>query len=322
MTSKTITTSLEQLDTTLTKNWQDVCLGRYAIKLPPELLEGKLKYTQYYDGYKITLLENQSQISFDALVKKTQAMIGTLAIPKGLKTALHRENKETKNQYLVAYRSAGKTSPELIEIQGFILIKNYILTIEGGGLDSFKNRFQGDKDQQGNTINWDSRFNKTYAIGERILRLSEAVKPKLFSRKIKPGTCIQNKVLIAADPVSSSFETLRFLASNAGYKVSVKILHHEKDDRHTSPFSGRYKQSGDEVYYMDTNNLKGSALRRLDEGYPEYKWLSENWSDKRSLNTPFIRIIFSENLESEYSGNYPMIDKIFLNLVSSFHLRQ
>ncbi len=311
--------NLQNIDAEFTQNWQTLCIGRYSLKVPPELLQGEVTHSMHYDGYKLEVIPNQSQADFDTLVKQTQAKIRTLPAPEGLEAALHREEVPGKNQYLVAYRSGIDkempflSTPEVLSIKGYVLIENKILYAEASALDGYKNVFEGDKDEQGNTINWDMEFKKQYFLGQRILGLAE---PAILNRSgtLKPGFCVGNAVLIAGNPVTEQLAKYKAYNRNRGYSFTVRV-----------DYIGRLHEkkllSDDKEYDLQTNGLGGSVHSRVDQGYAEYKWFYESWQ-KGVLDHPYIQINFDEELDHPRHGDIAFFDKAFLNLMASFHLRE
>lgn len=330
MQYETKNVSLETMDKQLTKDWEEVCVGRYSIKLPPEFYEPDIdKFESRFDRFKLTLFKNKSQDAFEQMIRAKKAEIESLPKIEGLKTNFHAEIDDEPDTWLVAYRSGGDSDPfyvtnNLLHITGYKKIKDNILMIDMGSADGLGLSPPEDRDEM------NELFKKEWRTGYRILSHAEPAKTLLG--KFKPGHCLGNVVVITAEP------KLDKMWDEAGVGVPhdkrafddgtyFGIAYHYDSPKPDAPqhyYQGILERSGYEFGVLNTNQMHGSYMvEYYDDGSPLYDWRSEDWlhAEKRSFDKPNLGMTMMLAAE-RYDYDAKKIETVFENIVASIHLRQ
>ncbi len=316
MDSMTLTT--KQIDRDLTSNWQDVCLGHFSLRLPPNLLPLQKRDVRF-DGYEFEVLPARYDKALHSEVLEKEQKISALQVPDGLNSVIHREEGDRRNHYLIAYRDGGNDLPHLVNIEGYKKISNKILHYQRGISDGYK-RTPPEK-----SISRNQRFENIYSSAQRILKFLEPVK-----NQAKPGNgfCLDNQFIIRGNSVTGTGDITKFSMPSDEYffKIKISTLAGTKNGFNLREHLKKISQNKDipgEVQLVTVNDMEGGFMRTVDEDY--YGAVEYGWLYVESLPNTKRKLVIQIELEerdSPYIGkDKDELDQIFTNILASFHRR-
>ncbi|MEE9357841.1 hypothetical protein [Candidatus Vondammii sp. HM_W22] len=243
----------KQLDKALTRDWQPVCLGHYSLKLPPQWLPLK-KNKLRFDGYKFEIEKAVYAGALSAAVNEKEQELARLEVPAGLKSVIHREEGDRRNEYLVAYRKRGKSSPDLLQIVGLKMTDSHLVRFEKAALDGYKQEGEDMVEQN----QW---FAEDYSAGQRLLRLLEPIKNPAKSGL---GFCLDNQVIIRGESVTNTADSLGFFYAADDYLFDVSITTNTGTKKGYSLFDNLEKAARIEDMLMETFGGRRSMAWKVD----------------------------------------------------------
>lgn len=314
MDSMTLTT--KQIDRDFTRDWQDICLGYFNIRLPPSLLPLQKRDVRF-DGYQFETSPAKYDKALHSKILEKEKEINSLQVPDGLDSVIHRKEGDRHNDYLVAYRDGGNEFPDTLKIHGMKKIGKTIVTLHQDVLDGYKQPENDGTEQN----QW---FIEDYNAAQRILRLLRSIK-----KPAKPGTgfCLNNQFIISGNSITEAGNIIKFSMPSNEYlfKIRVSTLSGTKDGFNLSEHLKNITQEKDtqrQVQLAIVNSMEGGFIRAVDEenGEVEYGWLYVEPlpNTKREL---VIQIQLEER-DSPYIGkDKDDLDRVFTNILASFYRR-
>ncbi len=307
---------VKQLDKALTRDWQPVCLGHYSLKLPPQWLPLE-KDDLRFDGYKFEIEKAVYAGALSAAVNEKEQELARLEVPAGLKSVIHREEGDRRNEYLVAYRDGGNEFPSALMIVGMKKLKKTIVTYHQDALDGYKQA-------ESKTSLRNQWFAEDYSAGQRLLRLLEPIK-----NPAKPGRgfCLDNQVIIRGGSVTNTADSLDFFYAADDYLFDVSITTNTGAKEGFDLFKNleniaRQEEYQGEAWRAKINGMEGGLARGVD---PDDGSVLYGWMYVESLPNTRRKLIIRIRLEernSPYMGkNKDELDALFYNILGSFHRR-